>query len=108
MINKADVIKGLQDIYDEAYSGWVQCQYTQDKMIKQIDETIPSALALIRAQDSHQAYWDVSDPIWQQCTLCGVAVKKSVVDSVKAGEDSNLNYCPHCGAQMSKAVKLHG
>ena len=72
-----------------------------------IDQTVSGALTLIREQDRHQAHWeDATDPTWQQCTLCGVAVKKSAVKWVKASEDSNLNYCPHCGAIMTKAVKL--
>ena len=72
-----------------------------------IDQTVSGALTLIREQDRHQAHWeDAPDPTWQRCTLCGVAVKKSAVKWVKASEDSNLNYCPHCGAIMTKAVKL--
>lgn len=64
-------------------------------------QCVRDALALLMEQDRHQAHWEDSpDPTWQHCTLCGVAVKKSAVKWVKASEDSNLNYCPHCGAEM--------
>ena len=45
------VVKGLTEIYDEAYDRWVHRQYTQDKLLKLIDETIPDALALLREQE---------------------------------------------------------
>ena len=40
------------------------------------------------------------DSGWQCCSFCGVAVRKSAVKWVKASEDKNLNYCPHCGARI--------
>ena len=48
MIDREKIIKGLTDIYDEAYDRWVHCQYSQDKLLMLIDKTIPDALALLR------------------------------------------------------------
>ena len=45
------VVKGLTDIYDEAYDRWVHCQYNQDKLLMLIDNTIPDVLALLREKE---------------------------------------------------------
>jgi len=55
---------------------------------------------------SKQGHWEDSyEPTWQRCSVCGNAVKKSAIWWVKAAEDGNLNYCPHCGARMTEAGK---
>lgn len=44
MIDREKIIKGLEEISDEAYSRWVHCQYTNDEIIvgigKYMDDTI--------------------------------------------------------------------
>lgn len=55
------------------------------------------------ADKPRPAMWeDCPDPTWQRCSVCGNACKKSAVKWVKASEDVNLNYCPHCGANMKE------
>lgn len=64
------------------------------------------AIALLKARGPRQAHWeDGAEETWQACSFCGVAVKKNAVKWVKASEDENLNYCPHCGSRMSEEKK---
>lgn len=45
--------------------------------------------------------WIMKDSgLWQECSVCGVAVEVDSMFMCKASEDSNFLYCPHCGARM--------
>ena len=45
--------------------------------------------------------WIMKDSgLWQDCSVCGVAVEVDSMYMCKASEDMNFNYCPHCGAKM--------
>jgi rRNA maturation protein Nop10 len=45
--------------------------------------------------------WIMKDSgLWQECSVCGVAVEVNSMFMCKASEDSNFLYCPHCGSRM--------
>lgn len=91
MTDRKKIIKGLTDIYDEAYDRWVHCQYHRDKLLTLIAETIPDALDLLREQEPKSVkiktnaygikhcycpkcneWFEKKEPY---CHLCGQAVK---------------------------------
>lgn len=41
--------------------------------------------------------------LWQECSVCGVAVEIDFMYMCKASEDKNFKYCPHCGARMEES-----
>jgi hypothetical protein len=51
MISKKEVIKGLKEIHDEAYSRFVHCQYTRDEIILGIGKYMDDALAYLKQND---------------------------------------------------------
>ena len=59
-----------------------------------------------RATSTLSGHWEKCvDERWQRCSVCGVPVQRTSVYYCKASEDSNFNYCPHCGAKMDAEVK---
>lgn len=52
--DREKVIKGLTELYDEAYERWVHCQYTQDKLVILIRGNIPNALSLLKDQEAKE------------------------------------------------------
>ena len=54
-----------------------------------------------RATSSLSGHWEKCvDERWQRCSVCAVPVYVPYIYNCKASEDSNFNYCPHCGAKM--------
>ena len=93
MPDREKVIKGLTDIYDEAYSRWVHCQYTQDKMLFLIDKTMPDALALLREQEPvtmKPSYFNYV------CSGCGSEIDGEFIDYT----GGKIKFCPYCGRKV--------
>ena len=89
MADRQKVINGLTDIDDEAYDRWVHCQYTQDKLLMLIKETIPDAIALLTEQVPAALVFDKADNAWHCC--CGNCHKRI---------DNDDKYCRHCGIEV--------
>ena len=51
IIDRDNVIKGLQELSDEAYSRWVHCQHTTDKLIIGIGKYVDKAVELLKTQE---------------------------------------------------------
>ena len=107
MPDRETVIRHLQIIRTWAAVGKEPIYHgIEPRCCEDVVKWADDALALLREQGPRVAQWqDSFDVPWQECTFCGVAVKKSAIKWVKASEDSNLNYCPHCGARMIREVK---
>ena len=58
-------------------------------------------LPAVEAVQMRRGKWIMKDSgLWQECSVCGVAVEVDSMYMCKASEDMNFNYCPHCGAKM--------
>ena len=97
MADRERVIKGLQEISDEAYSRWVHQQYTRDKLIIGIGTYVEEAIKLLKAQEPvppviKQEMDDVTSCIENivYCGNCGYKLGRF-----------RVNYCENCG----RAVK---
>ena len=77
-----EVIEGLKEISSEAYSRWVHCQYTRDKLILDIGKYVDDAIELLKEKETVRPIKGI---------LCGNCSHR-----LFAGE----NYCPHCGKNV--------
>jgi len=72
--------------------------YNRISAVEKIRE-LPS----VEAVPMRRGKWIMKDSgAWQECSVCGVAVEVDSMYMCKASEDTNFNYCPHCGAKMGR------
>lgn len=100
MPDRAQVLTGLKDIYDEAYDRWVHRQFVPDKLIDLIRENIPMAFELFLEEKKEGVKPEKSNE-WGKMWRCG-ACKGVVAIQEPYSEDwyISCNYCPHCGTKV--------
>lgn len=99
MSDKEKVIKGLREIYDEAYDRWVHRPYIEDKLITLIRDDIPDAIALLREQEPVEPakvqIGNRTDCFCRNCT--------TKVGMLFSNEDAwrfHYKFCPYCGCEV--------
>lgn len=90
MTDKENVIKGLTEIYDEAYDRWVHRPYIEDKLVTLIRDGIPNALALLQEHEPVKPSntLDGNGYLWRDCGECHGVLPKYA------------QYCPTCGRKV--------
>lgn len=81
-MTRDEICNGLQEILGEAYSRWVNRQYTRDALIIGIGTYVGEAIKLLKEQES------ANDINGSTCPRCLLWVQRS------------YNYCPFCGKAM--------
>ena len=80
---------------DQCERKYCDCDYTCSVVAHVVNAPTVEAVPVVHGK------WIVKDSgLWQDCSVCGVAVEVDSMYMCKASEDMNFNYCPHCGAKM--------
>lgn len=80
---------------DQCERKYCDCDYTCSVVAPVVNAPTVEAVPVVHGK------WIVKDSgLWQECSVCGVAVEVDSMYMCKASEDMNFNYCPHCGAKM--------
>ena len=80
---------------DQCERKYCDCDYTCSEVAPVVNAPTVEAVPVVHGK------WIVKDSgLWQECSVCGVAVEVDSMYMCKASEDMNFNYCPHCGAKM--------
>ena len=98
IIDRDNVIKGLQELSDEAYSRWVHCQHTTDKLIIGIGRYVDKAVELLKEQETvFDLLVESITPDGERRRLFRCNQCKHVAYTI---ERVNPNYCPKCGRKV--------
>ena len=93
------VVKGLTEIYDEAYDRWVHRPYIEDKLVTLIRDGIPDALTLLREQEPVKpTAEDEAIRVKYNCGGCGYLV--GFVSTIHDDLQYRAKFCPECGKRV--------
>lgn len=90
---------GMSEKCEDCRSNQKECQYN-DYSKRDFCGWLDDA-PTVEAVPVVHGEWIMKDSgLWQECSVCGVAVEVNSMFMCKASEDSNFLYCPHCGSRM--------